>query len=433
MILGVIRAQRVVVILNTSLPTDSIGINLADTAADCFLHDDACAGLVRAFAGVPTTVTPEDWRLPPDRDEISKLRPAQPEHLWGVLFTSGTTGTPKGIERQHYSIVTELIGWCLELGLTRNTLFYIGRPLYYTGGLVLSLSTLLAGGAVILNDYSDDSRFDEIWTDYKRVSSARPLSWAFFVPDQVRAFVRLAKAGQSAAKPASSILIMGASISGTEKTTARDTLGSEIVESWGNSESLGTITDPSDLDSRPESIGRPFLTDRMFVVDEAGRPLPTGEIGRLAGDQEAGFFAYSNRPDDTDLVKRNELIISDDMGYEDADGYFYVLGRDQDAVLHEGKTVFIPGIESAFLRSGCVDECAIVATRRSADITPIIVVFACPIAGRSREDVESAARQAAAPLPVSHVAFLDKIPRLGSGKTDRLDLRRRADAIVQTL
>ena len=65
---------------------------------------------------------------------------------------------------------------------------------------------------------------------------------------------------------------MGAPISGNEKRAARVALRSNIVESWGNSESLGTITEPNDLDSRPDSVGRPFLTDELLVVDDSLQP-----------------------------------------------------------------------------------------------------------------------------------------------------------------
>ena len=60
-------------------------------------------------------------------------------------------------------MVTELTGWCLELGLRRKSTFYIGRPVFYTGGLVLALSTMMAGGTVIVDDYGKNDDNDEVW------------------------------------------------------------------------------------------------------------------------------------------------------------------------------------------------------------------------------------------------------------------------------
>lgn len=82
------------------------------------------------------------------RGHTSSFESATPKDEWGVFYSSGTTGLPKGIIRDHYSVVTEMLGWCLELGLGRDTYFYVGRPLYYTGGLLLSLSSFLMGGTI---------------------------------------------------------------------------------------------------------------------------------------------------------------------------------------------------------------------------------------------------------------------------------------------
>ena len=227
-------------------------------------------------------------------------------------------------------MITEIMGWCLELPLTRQSVFYIGRPLFYTGGLVLALASLFVGATLIVNDYHDDSDADEVWSDFEQHLLAHEVDWAFFVPDQLRAFTRLGRAPKRAA---TTILVMGAPISGDEKRKARDTLGSQIVESWGNSESLGTITEPRDLDLRPDSVGRPFLTDELWVVDETLTPCAPNERGRIAGGETAGFEEYSSRPEATLEVKRKKLIISDDIGYTDECGYFYVTGRDQDILL----------------------------------------------------------------------------------------------------
>ena len=76
-------------------------------------------------------------------------------------------------------MVAESLGWVIELGLTRNSKFYIGRPIFYTGGLVLTLATLTVGGTVVFNDdcASDDWRDD--WDHLVRASETGPLDWAF--------------------------------------------------------------------------------------------------------------------------------------------------------------------------------------------------------------------------------------------------------------
>ena len=235
-LLGVMRAGRSAVVLNPLLPEDEFGVTIDDTKPDAIVQDrDAASRLPSStLISVPRVIVDA-------LENHSSRNIAWPDYKptdeWGIVFSSGSTGTPKGIERDHNSMITEIIGWSLELPLTKDSVFYIGRPIFYTGGLVLSLSSLFVGGTIITNDYRDGDDPEEVWSDYERESEVQPIEWAFFVPDQLRAFTT---AKHRLGTPGKSILVMGAPITGAEKRAARDVLGSQIVESWGNSESLGT-------------------------------------------------------------------------------------------------------------------------------------------------------------------------------------------------
>jgi acyl-CoA synthetase (AMP-forming)/AMP-acid ligase II len=110
--------------------------------------------------------------------------------------------------------------------------------------------------------------------------------------------------------------------------------------------SLIILVAPEDIEKRPNSIGRPFLTDELYIINDDYKQVGPNQPGRIAGNEEAGFFQYSNRPEATNRAKRHELIISEDIGYTDNEGYFYVSGRQQDCVVINGETLFIPDIES---------------------------------------------------------------------------------------
>jgi long-chain acyl-CoA synthetase len=222
---------------------------------------------------------------------------------------------------------------------------------------------------------------------------------------------------------ARTLLLMGAPISGAEKVHARNILGSEIVESWGNSESLGTITEPEDVIIRPNSIGRPFLSDYMCVVDDTGQPVGEGELGRLSGGIEAGFEKYANRPLDTDKAKQGDLIVSEDIGYVDSDGYFYVKGRVQESVVVGTKTHFCNDLEAAVRQIRGVKECIVAAKPNG------IVAFGAILALSGsdeevgvRRDVQQVLRDAigSSVVVIHEPLIVEAIPRLPSGKVDRL-------------
>jgi len=427
-ILAVVRAGRSVVLLNPQLPVDTIRMNKREAEAEVVIHDAHYRPLASTL-GVQqsSAIDVSNFEWNPAKPVAVTWPRSTPENLWGVVYSSGTTGVPKGIERDHNSIVTEVVGWCLELGLNRETAFYIGRPLYYTGGLVLCLATLLVGGTAYLSDYRDDNDFAEIWTDYQRVVASERLSWAFFIPQQIREFLRLVRLSGIAPQAASSVLVMGAPITGQEKIDARQTLRSEIVESWGNSESLGTITDPEDLSTRPNSVGRPFIGDELCIVDETGQAVCPGERGRIAGGEEAGFSRYSSRPAETERVKRNQLIISDDVGFVDESGYFYVLGRVQDEVIIGGRTVYIPDLEARLRRGEGILDCAIVVpdkTDGAAELVALIVLTQVAPWDALRTECN---RLLAGGLSFARVYQVEAIPRLPSGKIDRVAAKRMAD------
>ena len=318
-------------------------------------------------------------------------------------------------------MITEIMGWCLELPLTRQSVFYIGRPLFYTGGLVLALASLFVGATLIVNDYHDDSDADEVWSDFEQHLLAHEVDWAFFVPDQLRAFTRLGRAPKRAA---TTILVMGAPISGDEKRKARDTLGSQIVESWGNSESLGTITEPRDLDLRPDSVGRPFLTDELWVVDETLTPCAPNERGRIAGGETAGFEEYSSRPEATLEVKRKKLIISDDIGYTDECGYFYVTGRDQDILLRGNTLVSLSRVSEKLREQVGIVESEVCSLTSEADSLAAAIVLSADCT----EDIDVLLTRVNSHLTpseqLSRIILVNALPKLASGKVDRLAIQR---------
>ena len=341
-------------------------------------------------------------------------RELQPSREWAVLYSSGSTGTPKGIERNFESMHTEFLGWCLELGLGTHSRFYVGRPVFYSGGLALTMSTLLAGGCVVLNEVVEETA-EALVNDIVSTARSGPLDWAFLVPDQVRLLLQ-SDATRRLAGCLKGVLVMGASISGREKQCLATLLRCAVRESWGNSESLGTITDDEMLWECPNSIGRPFLGDRMCVVDEADNECPTEAVGRLAGDQLAGFTRYTAEPHDTADTKRNDLIISEDLGWCDSKGRFFIGGRVQEHVRVGDQDVFLPQLEEDLRAHGLV--VAFCLTHRTTNgLVEIGLVFESGTTTESQ--VRACVDQVSTPLSIAKITEVQALPRTASGKVDR--------------
>jgi long-chain acyl-CoA synthetase len=267
---------------------------------------------------------------------------ADPHELWGIVYSSGTTGTPKGIVHSLLSIAMGYIGWSLELPLTRNSVVFVARPLFYMAGLEIASTTLLVGGTLLApRQYSAAA--------YRRSSTEWKIDLAFFTPDHVRDLVEQARSGPRAACGADRILVMGSTLPLQIKLMLPEVLGSRVIESWGNSEGLGTIADDTAFALRPRSIGRPFLGDFMTVVDGDGEELPPWELGRVAGCSDAQLREYFHRDDLNESLFTDRLVLSEDLGYYDPDGYFYISGRVAGRFLRRGVPVFPTDIEDKLI------------------------------------------------------------------------------------
>lgn len=408
-----------VVILNPRLPADLIAHCIEDATPVGIIVAPEDADLCRqvrelkASAAALKLIALESQK---ERSAVAQRgrHAPQPHTEWAILYSSGSTGIPKGIERDFESMQTEFLGWCLELGLGTKTRFYVGRPVFYTGGLVLAMSTLLSGGTAVLNEVLDEDA-DALIKDIAWSARAAPLDWAFLVPDQVRLLLHSPSAQQIAGS-IRGVLVMGAPISGQEKQHLAALLRCSVRESWDNSESLGTITDDEMLHECPDSIGRPFLDDSMCVVDPNGRECPTGTIGRIAGGEIAGFTRYTARPHDTASTKRNGLIVSEDLGWCDSSGRYFIAGRIQERVQIGGRDRHLPLME-ADLRAGGLTGAFCLTHRNVGDAVEIGLLFESRTV--SAGHVEHCVEQIGSNFHVSRVGDTERLPRTASGKIDR--------------
>ena len=419
-VLGALWGGHRAVVLNPGQPADCVAQCFTDTSvARVILAPDDADKWQRAAELHPELrqlAIVSSWNgHATENSELSWPIGRRGDEEWGVLYTSGSTGRPKGIERDVESMQTEFLGWCLELGLRTSTRFYVGRPLFYTGGLVLALSTFLSGGTAVLNEVPADDA-DALIEDIVCASAEGPLDWVFLVPEQIRQIV-LDGSAERLRGAVRGVLVMGAPISGAEKQDLAEQLGGTVRESWGNSESLGTITDDAMLRECPDSVGRPFIGDIMCVVDGNDQECPDNVWGRLAGREAGGFTRYVNADAETEEVKRKGLIISEDIGWRDERDRYFVAGRMQERVSTDGSDYFLPNLENELRRRHEMRGLFCVVHRETSSGAELGIVY------ESQHIDRGVAENAAATLrprfKVAEVCGVVSLPRTASGKPDR--------------
>ena len=213
---------------------------------------------------------------------------------------------------------------------------------------------------------------------------------------------------------------MGETILHSEKSNFKNRFKCNIIEVWGNSEGLGTITLKDDIITHPESIGRPFFTDYLNIDNEShiysGNNL---EEGILFGKSDNAFSEYIGDPEKTGKILKKGYIYSEDIGYKDKDGYFYLRGRINHRMCIGDKNIFSSRVESFIFDQYHLRDVALIAKNGKCyiilttdiDINPDIIVAAiCEKFELSSDFVE--------------YKIVDSIPRNFGGKTDieRLNL-----------
>jgi acyl-coenzyme A synthetase/AMP-(fatty) acid ligase len=202
------------------------------------------------------------------------------------------------------------------------------------------------------------------------------------------------------------------------KLAIPETLGSRVIESWGNSEGLGTIADEETFTHRPRSVGRPFLCDSLTIVNNHGEDLPPWELGRVAGSSDAQLREYFHREDLNRSMFKGPLVLSEDLGYHDPEGYFYISGRADGRFLRRGIPVFTTDIEEKLTDIAGILYCAVVGLPDAVE--GHVPVAAIVLRDGSSDGETEILRAANERLPENHrlsrVRIVATLPRNAAGK-----------------
>lgn len=361
-LLGIIRSGNVFVLINPNLSNDQINKSLETINCDYYISIEEETRINAKYIPLPINKNICNANC------STKLYPntGLTENA-GVIFSSGTTGEPKALIRNSFSILSEVIQWMIELQLQKGTTFLIPRPLYYTGGFILMYTSLFSGGRVdLLDDISSDNVLNYLTNN--------TCDWAFIVPSAIREMIASKKTNHIMVK---NVLTMGSPIYHYEKVQFYDKFKCNIIEVWGNSEGLGTITTTEDLQNRPNSIGRPFFTDFLDVLNNNSKEDSINKEGLLFGISDNEFSEYIGKPELTNDVLHDGYIFSEDIGYKGKDGYFYLTGRAKDIIVIDGVKVFPKDIEHEILHNKHILDCAVFSLkdRNGNDIVSAALVM----------------------------------------------------------
>jgi long-chain acyl-CoA synthetase len=365
----------------------------------------------------------EDWRSFRD----AAHGPEAPQQVPGsaMVYTSGTTGLPKGIRRQ--PATPEQLALFAErsrtvLGLAPGMRALLAAPLYHSAPAAYAVQAALIDAHIVI-----EPRFDALRT-LQLVESER-ISHLYLVPTM---FVRLLRLTDDERRrfDLSSVTFVastGSPCAADVKRQMIDWWGPVFHETYAASE-LGWIShiDSHESLQRPGSAGRAMAGVQLKVLSTEGDEMPTGAVGLLhARDPAVPDFTYANNDGARRQLEREGLWTLGDMGYLDADGYLYVVDRKSDMVISGGANIYPAEIEAVLITMPGIADCAVFGIP-DAEFGEALAAAVQPVAGAAVDaaGVRAFLRERIADFKVPRaVTFHDELPREDTGKIFKRRLR----------
>jgi long-chain acyl-CoA synthetase len=415
---GILRAGGVVVPMNVLLKAREVGFYLKDPGAKIVFawHDfleAAQTGADEAGAEVINVKPGEIEGLIFEHEPDTGVADVAEDDTAVILYTSGTTGQPKGAELTHSNLKRNAEASASLFGLDESIVVLGALPLFHSFGQTCGMNaTISRGGCLSLIPRFDPAKALEIiQRDQVKVFEGVPTMYGAMLhlpnrTDYDTSSLEICASG-GAALPVE--LLRGFD----------EAFNCKVLEGYGLSETspVASFNHP-DKERKPGSIGTPIAGVEMKVVDEDDNDLPNGEVGEIVIRGHNVMKGYWNKPDATAEVMKNGWFHTGDMAKVDEDGYFFIVDRKKDMIIRGGYNVYPREIEEVLYEHPAVREAAVVAVPHDdlgEEVGAAVVL-------KDGEALDAAELQAYVKENVAaykyprHIWFVDELPKGPTGK-----------------
>jgi acyl-CoA synthetase (AMP-forming)/AMP-acid ligase II len=341
------------------------------------------------------------------------------DHLFNIMYTSGTTGLPKGIMHSHFTraMYALWLGAAWRMTPESRTL-HTGAIIFNGAFITLMASFYLGGTYVLARQFDADGMIDTI--ERERITHI------MVVPSQIIALFNSPRFDAARLASLEMILSLGAPLLNEHKEKLNRVLPNRFYELYGLTEGFVTVLDRDDAVRKAGSVGCPPQFSEMRIVREDGAECAPREIGEIVGRGPILMAGYHNRPDLTAQAIRDGWLYSGDMGYVDEEGYLYLVDRKKDMIDSGGMKIYPKDVEEIAAQHPDVREVAVFGVPHAKwGETPLAAVTLREGAQATAEALREwiNARVAARYQRVSEVVIMKEFPRSAAGKTLKREMR----------
>jgi long-chain acyl-CoA synthetase len=409
---GILRAGAVVVPMNPMLVEREVEHQLADSGArELFVWHEAVA----AAPPHAMSVSPESFgallaTATPAYDVVERAG----DDTAVILYTSGTTGLPKGAELTHDNLRRNAEVNRDLLGLEEGVRVLGCLPLFHSFGQTCALNATIAARGVLtlLPRFDAEQALDLLESERIEVFLGVPTMYA-----------ALAQAPSAATRDLAALSTCvsgGAALPLGVLQSFESTFGCVVLEGYGLSETSPTATtNRRDRPRKVGSVGVPVDGVEIGVVDDAGRPVPSGTVGEVVIRGHNVMKGYWRRPEATaEAITPQGWFHTGDLGRLDDDGYLFIVGRSKELIIRGGYNVYPREVEEVVHQHPAVHEAAVIGVpddRLGEEVALVVALKAGHVL--EVEELSDFVRRSVAPYKYPRIIwFVDELPKGPSGK-----------------
>ena len=435
LLLGILRSGCAAVPLNVSITDAAVAAMIEDSSAravfasgrHCHRIDTLKARSVRVRDAVCIGHDSEspwphfnDWL---STQNTAPPRPVRAELECNIIYSSGTTGHPKGIVHTHGC----RLNWARELAIALRyrsdcvTLCSLG--LFSNISWVAVLCTVLVGGTTVVMPAFDARAA-------ARLIETEGVTHGTFVPLQLAKILALPDLEGFRLDSLDTIMCCGSPLALELKREFPRRTGCNLIELYGLTEGLCTILAPEDFATKTTSVGKPFLGSELCILGEDDRELPPGATGEVVGIGGLLMDGYHERDDANSEATwtgpdGRRWLRTGDLGYLDQDRFLYIVDRKKDMILSGGQNIYPADIEQVMREHADIEEVAVVAAvSRKWGETPVAIVVLKPGKIMDKDQLIAWTNERVGKQQrIADVIWRTGLPRNANGKILKRELR----------